>query len=278
MLKLAPEAPLPAAAQSRKKASALVTSSFPISFPIAICDSMIPGLNGALLSVCAHDEAGAVSRVRLPCNSHFQLLPNPREDRRDTFGVFGPSGSGKSTLAAQFCRKFCALFPASHCFLICGASGDKDPAFSDLFASGKMRQIPLAMLDGLELETAFPEKCCVVVDDIESSNKRELCEIERVQKGLLCLGRKPCWTTLILGHVACDGSRGNRYVLAESDNIVIFPRVSMAGQINYLCERRLGLTKEQIKELRHLPSRWVCIRKGNTPGPIAIAETEAYAL
>lgn len=270
MLKLHPEA-----APARKKSGALVTSS---GTPLAIVASNIPSMHGLLLSAIPHEEEGGTERVRLPVNTTFQLLPNPTESKRDTLMISGPSGCGKSTLAGGFCRRYCALFPEAPCYLICGASGDKDPAFADLFASGRMKQIPLAELEGLDLESGFPEKCCVVVDDIESSSKKELLEIERVQKGFLCLGRKPCWTTILLGHVACDGSRAARYTLAECDSIVIFPRVTMHGQTAYLCEKKLGLTKDQIKDLRRLPSRWVCIRKNNTPSPLLICESESYVL
>lgn len=245
--------------------------------PLAIVDSNSPAANGALLSVMGHDDEPGAARVRLQPGSHFQLLPNPDEKKRDAYAILGPSGCGKSTVAGSFCRKYCSLFPWAKCFLVCGASGQKDPAFADLFASGKMGQIPVAELAEINLEEAFPDKCCVVVDDVESSSKKELELIEKLTKGLLCLGRKPCWTILVLGHTLCDGNR-TKYLLNEANSIVLFPRQTMAGQLSYLCEKKLGMTTAQVLELRHLPSRWVCVWKNNVPSPLVISESEAYML
>jgi hypothetical protein len=250
-----------------------------IGQPLAIVDSSNPAQNGLLLSVLGHDDTapGSAPRIRLQPGSHFQLLPNLDPAKRDAIAVLGPSGCGKSTVAGTFLRKYCSLYPSRQCYLICGASGEKDPAFADLFAAGKLQQIPIAELAEINLEEAFPDACCIVVDDIESSSRKELEMVERLTKGVLCLGRKPCWSVLVLGHTLCDGNR-TKYLLNESNTIVLFPRQTMAGQLSYLCEKKLGMNQEQVKELKRLPSRWACIWKNNVPSPLLISETEAYML
>jgi hypothetical protein len=64
--------------------------------------------------------------------------------------------------------------------------------------------------------------------------------------------------------------------LNECKSVVIFPSGLGGRSIKYLLDNYFGLDKDQIKRIKKLPSRWVCINKGFPMS--VIADKDAYVL
>ena len=64
--------------------------------------------------------------------------------------------------------------------------------------------------------------------------------------------------------------------LNECKSVVIFPSGLGGRSIKYLLDNYFGLDREQIKRIKKLNSRWVCINKGFPMS--VVADKEAYVL
>jgi len=62
-------------------------------------------------------------------------------------------------------------------------------------------------------------------------------------------------------HNPCNG-RETKILLAESNNIVVFPKTSGAGPLKYILTQYLGLDSKQVDIVKKIQSRSVCITRG----------------
>ena len=89
------------------------------------------------------------------------------------------------------------------------------------------------------------------------------------------IGRHWCVSLLITSHLPCAGNDTKR-ILNESHQIVIFPHSLGGRSLKYLLDSYLGMDKKQIKKVKSLDSRWVCIFK--TYPQVVISQKEVYTI
>jgi hypothetical protein len=93
---------------------------------------------------------------------------------------------------------------------------------------------------------------------------------------ILQTGRHHEITCLITKHTPTNG-KDTKLILAESHQFILFPNGLGNRSLKYLLDSYLGLDKEQVKKIKKLKSRWVCINRATFPLSI-VSEKDAFIL
>jgi hypothetical protein len=217
-----------------------------------------PKMKKAVFSV-SNDEKYDENEIIKPFN-HFQLPAGtfqyvPDTDRdRDTIFVAGTAGSGKSYWAAQYIREYHKIYPDNPIYLITGNEAE-DPAFEN------MKFVKKINLEGIlndPLDYNEFKDCLVVFDDIDACSGKLGKYLYELRDKLLKNSRKVKVSVLSTAH--SFSGMDLKSVLNESDVIVWFNQ-NYNRSLKYLLENYIGLTKNGIKAVRNIKSRWCCYIK-----------------
>jgi len=99
--------------------------------------------------------------------------------------------------------------------------------------------------------------------------------VQELLNSLLETGRHFNCEVIYTSHLATDGHATKR-ILNECKSVVIFPSGLGGRSIKYLLDNYFGLSADQIKRIKKLPSRWVSIQKGYPM--CVIADKDAFIL
>jgi hypothetical protein len=216
---------------------------------------------GDLVSASEHAKRGMMQRLEAPAGSHFEPLPTPQKEKRDVLYVCGPAGAGKSHFCKMFVTNYRALRPSNATYLVSGLK--KDKTLDSL--EPPMQRVDVGRLaDGdrtLVEDVETWGKCLLVVDDIESLDKREGDAVEHLEKTALCNGRHAEMSVLRCAHVGADYRR-SKVMFVEMQGLVIFPS-SRATSYDYLLSKKLNLPKSLVDKLLKLNDRWALIHHTN---------------
>jgi hypothetical protein len=195
--------------------------------------------------------------IELPVGCTFQVLPSADEKARQTVYCFGASGSGKSHWTAQYARAFLNLHPTRKCYVI--SAQDEDPVVDEL---PRMHRIDIASLvtDPIPSNEVCPQfkDSIVIADDADSTSKQEYAAILGMLNAIATRGRHTNTTLVTCLHKATDYSRST-VLLNEAQLFVVFPHGSSFHALRYMLREHVGLSDDQIRGLRKLGSRWVCL-------------------
>jgi hypothetical protein len=104
------------------------------------------------------------------------------------------------------------------------------------------------------------EDSLVIFDDIEALVGEERKAVNELLDALLTLGRHSRTSVIVASHLPARGKE-TRLLLSESHRFVLMPHALGFNTLQYLCKAHVGLTVQQIQDLRSVPSRWVCLSK-----------------
>jgi len=217
-----------------------------------------PKMKKAIFSV-SNEEKYDEDEIIKPFNhfqlqsGNFQYIPDTERDR-DTIFVAGTAGSGKSYWAAQYIKEYHKIYPDNAIYLITGNNAD-DPAFEN------MKYVKKINLDGIlqdPLDYSEFKDCLAVFDDIDACSGKLGKYLYDLRDKLLKNSRKVKVSVLSTAHTF--SGMDLKSVLNESDTIVFFPS-NYNRSLKYLLENYLGLTKEGIKAVRKLKTRWCAFVK-----------------
>lgn len=218
-------------------------------------------------------DAESKGSIALNKGEKFALEPTHDPKGRDVIMVGGKSGSGKSYIARNFIKRYERLFPRRPIRLVSYLK--EDTTIDD--AKGAERIDPEQWVESPP-ELDYFEESLLVLDDIEGferSNKDVFHAIQRVVDMIATTGRHAAASILNCSHLLTDYKR-TRLWLGESNQFCIFPNGASLKQLNTLLGSYAGADGREIKKMRYLPSRWVCLRTSFPP--IVIHETGAYLL
>lgn len=218
-------------------------------------------------------EADSTGAITLNKGEKFALEPTHDPRGRDVIMVGGKSGSGKSYIAKNFIKRYERLFPKRPIRLVSYLK--EDTTIDDAKAAERID--PDRWVDDPPDLDYFAESL-LVLDDIEGferSDKDVFNAIQRVVDMIATTGRHAAASILNCSHLLTDYKR-TRLWLGESNQFCIFPNGASLKQLNTLLGSYAGADGREIKKMRHLPSRWVCLRTSFPP--IVIHETGAYPL
>lgn len=185
-----------------------------------------------------------------------KLIPIPMIES-SRIAVFGPSGVGKSTWISKFMKKYIEYYPKNHIYVF--SPKLDDPAYKDI------KQLDYVKLDDGVVDEPldcdeFKDSMCVF-DDIESITDKHINNaITKFRNQCLEIGRAPYNITTICVHHVILASEKTKIILNECDEVVLFPK-SNFSQIESLCRRYYGFTRDQIAYLRDVPSRYAVIKR-----------------
>lgn len=236
----------------------------------------IPGVMDAYVEMSGAAREGAGTHIKLPHDSHFQLMPTTDPKKREVWYIAGASGSGKSHIAKGIAEQYMKQFPDRDVYLVSKLEAD------DTLDSMKGRQCIRLKPDKLvekPIKTTEDLKMLsdslVIFDDYDTFQGKEQKVIQQLIDDIAIMGRHENITMLCLTHYLTNYSK-TRLLLTEATHIVVYPLSTGAHALNYLLKTYLGLEKDEISQIRRGGSRWVCLYK-NYPN-YCITETEAFLL
>lgn len=196
--------------------------------------------------------------------SNEDVYPLPRTDLRNYTYVCGPSGSGKSYIIARLLEGYDMIFPEHQQFLF--SRVNDDGSFRDRIGAGILNQIDIDDEELLEDPIDPKEelkKSVVVFDDIESMNPKVTAMLEGLREVLGLQSRDQANEgndTYIItsNHLLTDYKR-TRSILNEANAIICFPYSTSSYHLNRCLSQYFGLSKDEIKRVSTLPSRWVMV-------------------
>ena len=225
-------------------------------------------------NVLALDPNGTSNgSITLNQGEKFALEPTHDEKGRDVIMVGGKSGSGKSFIAMNFIKRYSRLWPKRPIRLVSylkeDETIDKAKAAERIDADNWVENPP-------ELE--YFEDSLLVLDDVEGferSDKDVFHAIQRVVDMIATTGRHAAASILNCSHLLTDYKR-TRLWLGESNQFCVFPNGASLKQLNTLLGSYAGADGREIRKMRSVPSRWVCLRTSFPP--VVILENGAYLL
>ena len=203
-----------------------------------------------------HDEENE-KEVELNTDSMFQPIPSPDPQHRQVWYVCGASGAGKSYFARGIMECYKKLYPEREVYLI---SKLKEDETLDKMKIGKPKRINVETLvdDYPELEEF--KDCLVCFDDYDTFAPPYDKIVMRLIDDLAIQGRHTNTTMLCLTHYLSNYKK-TRLLLNEMTDLVVYPQATAFKPLKYLLETHLGLTKEDVAQLKRLGSRWVMFHK-----------------
>jgi hypothetical protein len=207
--------------------------------------------------------------VKLKDKATFQVIPNKKAERTIRY-VTGASGSGKSYFTKEYADEYKKMYPKREIFILSSIKEDK--------TLDKIKGLKRIKLDGQEFLTNdltaedFKDSL-VIFDDTDClTDKRQKLKVDAILNSVLETGRHFNVEVVYTSHLACDGLRTRR-ILNECKSVTIFPTGLGGKSMKYLLDNYFGLDKEQIKKIKKLESRWVCIQKSFPMVAISIKDT-----
>jgi len=213
------------------------------------------------------DKTGK-SSIKLPSDMIFQ--PVPSKKGRDVYYIVGASGSGKSYLALRIAQNYQKMYPDRPILLV--SKLEQDETLDQLNGMYRIN------FNDWDIETpkidVFADTL-VIFDDFDAVEKPLLKGIQTVINDIAVTGRHTNTSMIYISHHISNYS-STRLILNEATHYVIYPHSTSYHGLYYLLSKYLGMSKEEIKKLKKLGSRWVCVHK-NHPQYI-LSEHDAYML
>jgi hypothetical protein len=220
-----------------------------------------------------NSDASSSGPITLNQGEKMSLEPTHDPKGRDVIMVGGKSGSGKSFIAKNFIKRYERLFPKRPIRLVSYLK--EDVTIDD--AKGAERIDPEMWVDDPP-DLDYFEDSLLVLDDIEGferSNKSVFQAIQRIVDMIATTGRHAAASILNCSHLLTDYKR-TRLWLGESNQFCVFPNGASLKQLNTLLGSYAGADGREIKKMRNIPSRWVCLRTSFPP--VVLHENGAYLL
>jgi len=209
------------------------------------------------------DDNKGLDKLRLQDeSSFFPVIPDYKEDKQvDRVYICGETGCGKSSFIYNYVLKFLLQYPKATILLFSSKLDDE--------TLDSIKQIIRVSIDEDILHNPFtlqeisskskPTLC--IFDDIEDFAQKKInTEIARLRDEILRNGRSYGIYSLFVHHNPTD-YKATRNMIFEANKVVIFPRRSGKGTYNYLLDKKLMISKENIELINNLKSSYVIICK-----------------
>jgi len=188
-------------------------------------------------------------------DTYTKLFPIPQKFSERIY-VPAPSGSGKSTFIGMYLEELTKLYGKKRKIFIFSRIDKDEPL--DKFGKRVIR-IPLeqSYFDNNPLQIEAFKESIIIFDDIDTLlNKALVKYIRNFRDDILETGRHFKITIISTSHLIAN-FLATRTLINEANAIVLFPRGSSFYAVSNFLERYLGFTKEQIRYVEKLPTRWI---------------------
>ena len=240
--------------------------------PTRLCPNPVATIQGDFRPVpvyISENAADGQPRINVDLDERCMVAPTRDPDQRDVCWVWGATGCGKSRWCKLFIEAYVRTWGRKRPVVIISQL-DEDPSLP----SGpsirrlnvntlKSKPLDLSEMDGLE-------GALFCFDDVDAFPDKELDRaVQAAQDLCLSQGRHRHISMLVTSHVASNYSK-TRLALNTATHFVCYSHGCAASQMQRLLCAYGGLDAAQVKRMRKLPSRWVCLKR--TYPPLIVSE------
>lgn len=197
-----------------------------------------------------------INLQRVPNSRKRYLMPAfpPEPEQVARIFISGVQGVGKSWLANEIIKDRLEYYPDKR--VIVFSPFEKDASL-DRDIEEKIERV-----DPWNYETEEFANCIVVFDDIDSFSKEPIvAAMYKLCKTLLQAARKQGTDVIFINHTLKNGQR-TKYVIQESNYVVVFPNAGNDPQIASFLKDYCGFSKAAISKIVNIrDSRWAIIYK-----------------
>jgi len=215
------------------------------------------------LTVYATSSKTGEKEIITKDKDYMQPIPDKSKERSICY-CSGKSGSGKSWFVMHYVKEYQKQHPKNDVILF--SSITSDAGSLDKIKGLKKMKLDEDFLNDKELDNIECYKNTMVIfDDTDCINDKRLKQkINGILNKILETGRHENVSCCYTSHLACKGNETNT-ILNESHLIVYFPDGTPPRIINNLLENYVGLTKEQIRKVNEIDSRWIAFYHQSPP-------------
>ena len=185
----------------------------------------------------------------------FQPIGDWNKERSVGF-IVGSSGSGKSYYICSWVKEYKKRFKKNPIYLFSSLNEDET-----LDTCNPQRVIldDEFLREPIDLE--LYRDSCVIFDDCDTIQNKKLKEkVYCLMNMMLNTGRHYNISIWCVNHTATGTKMETKIVLNEAHYIVYFS-ANQNKQLVYMLENYCGLDKKEMKYIKNIGSRWVCIYK-----------------
>ena len=195
-----------------------------------------------------------MTEIKVNDNEIVQMIPNINKECFVSY-ISGQSGSGKSYFANNL---------AEECYIMYG--GKRPIYLFSLLTEDKSltcKHIKRIRLDdkfiNMDLTLDDIKRSLLIMDDIDTIKSKAIkTKLNHIIDTVLQVGRHAEVSLMYISHLACNG-KDTKMILAECNNITIFPQTMGNCSIKYLLSEYFRLDKKQIEKIKKLDSRHITI-------------------
>jgi hypothetical protein len=213
------------------------------------------------------------TEMKLTNEDRYEPCPNTARER-DVLYIFGQSGSGKSFYVQMYANNYRKLFPKNNIYVFSTLTEDKGGL--DKIKGIKRIKLNDEFVNDPIIPTAEFSKSLIVFDDVDNiADKKTKGVVWSYLNNFLQTGRHYNISVAMTFHVSAGGVQ-TKMILNEATSLTFFPSVIGGRNLKYICDGYLGMSKEEIKKLKKLDSRWITVQK--TYPKVILSEKEAFIL
>jgi hypothetical protein len=169
--------------------------------------------------------------------------------------IAGPSLSGKSTISATIIRSYLKQHPKNDVFLFSNVGAD---ASIDRVKPTRIK-IDENMVDDPIDVTELNNSICIF-DDITSVGRPSILKsVQNLRNSVFAVGRHEHIDCISTNQILLNGHESVG-TIKNSSIVILFPQEDAGSVENYL-KRYRGFSKERIKDILDLDTRWLLITK-----------------
>lgn len=215
------------------------------------------------------DKKNSFNELHLKGDAKFVQIPDPKI--RPVLYITGPSGAGKSTYCKNFAKEWLKQNKKGEIFVF--SSLKDDESLDEIKKLSRIKLDESLFDDPIDIDDLKDSLC--IFDDIDVINNKKIrSAVYSILDQCLEIGRHSNIGVLVTNHMATGGNSTKRS-LNECQTITFFKGTNTYG-LKYLTEKYLGISKEQLKYIKKLKSRWITVFK-NYPETV-LAERDIYTL
>jgi len=231
--------------------------------------------NGSLICKIKDDDKNDELIVKVNANKnglksieckdkdYIQPIPDKTKERSIIY-CSGKSGSGKSYFVMHYVKEYQKQHPKNDVILF--SSITTDAGSLDKIKGLKKMKLNEEFLNDAELNNIeIYKNTMVIFDDTDCiTDKRLKLKINGILNKILETGRHENVSCCYTSHLACKGNE-TKTILNESHLIVYFPDGTPPRIVNNLLENYVGLTRDQIRKVNEIDSRWIAFYHQSPP-------------
>jgi len=204
-------------------------------------------------------EKTEVNTIDIGYEAKFELLPNPNGKDRSIWYIGGASGAGKSYIAKSISENYLKLFPERKIYLVSSLTEDKT---LDSMKPTKPLRIDHNTFVEDPINIKELKNSLIIFDDVDVIAPKKLnLAVFNLIDHIAMEGRHHNISLIFITHFTGGNFRSTRLILQETHNYIVFPKATSYHQLRYLLETHVGMQTKEIRDLRKMHTRWVCIGK-----------------